>query len=174
MLLGVHCSISGGVGNAIDEAKNLGINIFQMFTKNQRMWAEKKYTPAEGEAFKEKMKQEGMKMAFSHTTYLLNLASGNPGLREKSIKGLASELIRCHTLGLPFAVLHPGSNKEVTTEEAINTIAGSLDKVIALTPDITTKVLLENTAGQGTTIGRSFNQLKGIIERVEKKDRLGD
>jgi deoxyribonuclease IV len=173
MLLGVHCSISGGIDKAIEEAKGLGINVFQVFTKNQRMWLEKKYSPKEGADFREKMKSNGMKMAFSHTTYLLNLASGDPDLRLKSISGLANELVRCHTLGLPFAVLHPGSNKNVTGEEAISMIAASLNEVFAIAHDIDTKVLLENTAGQGTTIGRSFNQLHGIIDQVERKDRLG-
>jgi deoxyribonuclease IV len=172
MLLGVHCSISGGIDKAIEEAKDLGINIFQIFTKNQRMWAEKKYSSQEGEEFRRKMKSNGIKMAFSHTSYLLNLASGEPELRSKSISGLANELARCHTLGLPFAVLHPGSNKNVSEEEAIGMIAASLNEVFSLTPDIDTKVLLENTAGQGTTIGRSFNQLKGIMSRVESA-RLG-
>ncbi len=173
MLLGVHCSISGGIENAINEAHDLGINIFQIFTKNQRMWQEKKYSPEEGDAFKDMMKAKGMKMAFSHTTYLLNLASSDPELRKKSINGLANELSRCHILGLPFAVLHPGSNKAITEEEAIRAIANSLNEVFELTPNLDTKVLLENTAGQGTTIGRAFYQLKGIIDQVERKNRLG-
>lgn len=173
MLLGVHCSISGGIENAINEAHDLGINIFQIFTKNQRMWQEKKYSPEEGDAFKGMMKAKGMKMAFSHTTYLLNLASSDPELRTKSINGLANELSRCHALGLPFAVLHPGSNKTITEVEAIRAIATSLNEVFELTPNLDTKVLLENTAGQGTTIGRAFYQLKGIIDNVESKNRLG-
>lgn len=173
MLLGVHCSISGGLENAIEEAKNLGINIFQMFTKNQRMWREKDYDPGVCISFRDKMKAEGMEMAFSHTTYLLNLATTDPDLRMKSITGLANEMTRCHDLGLPFAVLHPGSNKMVTEDEAITLIAEALNEVFRLTPGIKAKVLLENTAGQGTTIGRSFDQHRKIMERVERKDRLG-
>lgn len=159
--------------NAIQEAKDLGINVFQMFTKNQRMWLEKTYSAEEGSAFREMMKSNGMEMAFSHTTYLLNLASDNPELREKSISGLASELVRCHALGLHFAVLHPGSNKNVPDEEAIRLIAEGLNQVFSLTAEMDTKVLLENTAGQGSTIGRSFDQLKKIMDQVERSDRLG-
>lgn len=112
-------------------------------------------------------------MAFSHTSYLLNLATGDPELRKKSITALANELTRCHDLGLPFAVLHPGSNRLVTEDEAIGLIADGLNDVFSLTSGLDSKVLLENTAGQGTTIGKNFNQIRRIIERVEQKERLG-
>ncbi len=173
MLLGVHCSISGGIENAITEAAGLKINALQIFTKNQRAWKEKEYTEAEGNAFKKGMSDNLMKVCFSHTTYLLNLASSDDDLRNKSIKGLAAELMRCHILGLPYAVLHPGSNKLVSKDEAISIIANSLNKVIELTGTIDTKVLLENTAGQGSTIGGEFEHLGNIMDQVEKKERLG-
>ena len=173
MLLGVHCSISGGVENAVKEAESLGINSFQIFTKNQRMWREKVFTEAEASMFKNMMKEKDMKVAFSHTTYLLNLASSDEALRNKSINGLAKELERCHSLGLPYAVLHPGANKLVPPEEGIRIIADSLDKVLTLTADIETKVLLENTAGQGSSIGWHFEHLRDIINQTEKKERLG-
>lgn len=173
MLLGVHCSISGGLENAIEEAKSLGIQIFQMFTKNQRMWREKEYKSGECASFRQKMESEGMTLAFSHTSYLLNLATTDPELRRKSITGLANEMTRCQDLGLPFAVLHPGSNKLVAEDEAIRLIAEGLNDVFRLTPGAASKVLLENTAGQGSTIGRNFNQLRNIIAQVERKDRLG-
>jgi deoxyribonuclease IV len=173
MLLGVHCSISGGIENAITEAAGLKINALQIFTKNQRTWKEKEYTEAEGNAFKKSMSDNLMKVCFSHTTYLLNLASSDDDLRNKSIKGLAAELMRCHILGLPYAVLHPGSNKLVSKDEAISIIAKSLNKVIELTGTIDTKVLLENTAGQGSTIGGEFEHLGNIMDQVEKKERLG-
>lgn len=173
MLLGVHCSISGGVENAITEAAGLKTDVLQIFTKNQRTWKEKEYTHVEGAAFKKGMSNNSLKMCFSHTTYLLNLASSDDDLRTKSINGLAAELYRCHILGLPYAVLHPGSNKLVSKEEAISIIAKSLNQVIELTQAIDTKVLLENTAGQGSTIGGDFEHLGDIIEQVESKDRLG-
>lgn len=173
MLLGVHCSISGGVENAIIEAAGLKTDVLQIFTKNQRTWKEKEYTEAEGATFKKGMSDNSLKMCFSHTTYLLNLASSDDELRTKSINGLAAELMRCHILGLPYAVLHPGSNKLVTKDEAISIIAQSLNQVIELTDTIETKVLLENTAGQGSTIGGEFEHLRDIMEQVEKKDRLG-
>lgn len=173
MLLGVHCSISGGVENAITEAAGLKTDVLQIFTKNQRTWKEKEYTAEEGTAFKKGMSDNTLKMCFSHTTYLLNLASSDDELRTKSINGLAAELIRCHVLGLPYAVLHPGSNKLVSQAEAISIIAQSLNQVIELTENIETKVLLENTAGQGSTIGGDFEHLRDIMEQVEKKDRLG-
>src|SRR5690606_30781532 len=100
-------------------------------------------------------------------------ATGDPELRKKSITALANELTRCHDLGLPFAVLHPGSNRLVTEDEAIGLIADGLNDVFSLTSGLDSKVLLENTAGQGTTIGKNFNQIRRIIARVEQKERLG-
>jgi len=173
MLLGVHCSISGGVENAVLEAEGLQINTFQIFTKNQRMWKEKRYSQQEGQVFKDLMKEKQMEVAFSHTTYLLNLASPDPALREKSIKGLAVELERCDALGLPYAVLHPGSNKEVPPIESCKIIADSLNEVIRLTPGISAKVLLENTAGQGSVLGWDFAQLRDITDQVTDQNRLG-
>lgn len=173
MLLGVHCSISGGIENAIIEAAGLKTDVLQIFTKNQRAWKEKEYSEAEGNAFKKDMGDNSIKMCFSHTTYLLNLASSDDELRNKSIKGLAAELTRCHVLGLPYAVLHPGSNKLVSKDEAISIIARSLNEVFELTGGIDTKVLLENTAGQGSTIGGEFEHLGDIMDQVERKSRLG-
>lgn len=167
---GVHCSISGGVVNAIEEAINLKIDSFQVFTKNQRQWKEKEYTNEEGNVFKNEMEKAGMKVAFSHCTYLLNPASSKIEDRKKSIGGLIGEINRCHILGLPFAVLHPGSNPD--TREGIKLAADSLNRAFEATSNTSVKILLENTAGQGNVLGKNFEELMEIINETGK-ERLG-
>ncbi len=172
MLIGVHCSVSRGVINAFDEAKKLGIDTFQIFTKNQRQWKEKSFSEEESEAFRNRKKAEGVKLIFSHSSYLINLASGSPELLHKSREAILGEVQRCHALGLSFTVLHPGSARDLGEEKAIESIARSLRQTLDATPDSEVKILLENTAGQGMTIGGEFRHLKEIYERVES-DRIG-
>lgn len=171
MLIGKHCSISGGIENACNEAARLGINTIQIFTKNQRQWKEKEISEEEGNKFKLACIENGVQVAFSHTIYLINLAS-NDEIRNQSILALAGELIRCDMLGLPYTVLHPGINKNLSEEESIRRISDALSLVFKHTPEVKAKVLLENTAGQGASIGRKFDQIKQIMSQVDT-DRLG-
>lgn len=173
MLLGVHCSVAGGVINAFNEVNDLGIDTFQIFTKNQRQWKEKIIPEQEGKSFKTELKKDKIKFAFSHCTYLINLASTEENLRQNSILALASEVERCHSLGLAYCVLHPGSTKGGHEGEGIKLIADALNLVIKNTPSIKVKVLLENTAGQGSSIGWKFEQLKEIFHQVENIERIG-
>lgn len=172
MLLGTHCSIAGGIENSVVEAERLGIDTFQIFTKNQRQWKEKEITEAEGKSFQKKCKAAGVKVVFSHAIYLINLASTVPDIRENSAIALAGELLRCNALRLPFTVLHPGQAVGMTEGEAIFNIADAIQKILDVTKHTKVKILLENTAGQGSSIGWKFNQLSEIIERVES-DRVG-
>lgn len=171
MLIGKHCSISGGIENACIEAAGLGINTIQIFTKNQRQWKEREISELKGNKFKLACRENGIKVAFSHAIYLINLAS-NDAVRNQSILALAGELIRCDTLGLPFTVLHPGINKKLSENESIRRISEALSIVFQYTPGLKAKVLLENTAGQGTSIGRRFDQIQQIMSQVET-NRLG-
>ncbi|MFW5803955.1 MAG: deoxyribonuclease IV [bacterium] len=169
-LLGTHCSISGGIENAITDARSYEIDTFQVFTKNQRQWKDKQYSDQEGERFKAAMKEAGIKVAFSHTIYLINIGSGNPEARLQSIKSLVGEINRCHTLGLAYAVLHPGSNPD--KKEGIKLISDSLKQVLDATGYSDVKILLENTAGQGNSIGGNFDELAEIINNVGS-ERIG-
>lgn len=167
MLLGVHCSISGGLENAVIKAKELGIDTFQIFTKNQRQWRDKVITEKEGVLFRKMMKEARIKIAFAHCTYLINLSSESEEIREKSILSLASELLRCEALGLAFCVLHPGSSVNQTETEAIETIAKGLKMVLDNSKHLQTKILLENTAGQGSSIGWKFEHIRDIMNLVK-------
>lgn len=173
MLLGVHCSVAGGLHHAFDEANELGINTFQIFTKNQRQWKEKIILPKEATDFRARQVAQQVQVTFSHSTYLINLASGNPELLAKSYAAIVGELQRCDTLGLAFTVLHPGSAKDLGEAGGIQSIADQLNKAFAATKGSRVKVALENTAGQGASIGRSFEQLAAIAALIEDSDRIG-
>jgi deoxyribonuclease-4 len=172
MLLGIHCSISGGVENALVLANEWGIDTLQIFTKNQRQWRDRVITDQEGAPFRRQMKKQKIPVAFAHCTYLINLASADHEIREKSILALASEMLRCDALGLAYAVLHPGANKEIEDKEAIKIIAKGLKTVIGHTKHIKAKILLENTAGQGSSIGWKFEHIRDIMKLVNSK-RVG-
>jgi deoxyribonuclease IV len=172
MLLGVHCSVSGGLQNAFDEAERLGIDTFQIFTQNQRQWLNKKIDASLLQQFTKAWDHKKVKIIFSHCSYLLNLASLNEDIQRKSVDALIGEVKRCHTLGLSYCVLHPGSYKDQKLETAIKKVIIALEHVLQQTDFSTVKVLLENTAGQGSAIGYRFEHLKGIVDGVRSK-RIG-
>jgi deoxyribonuclease-4 len=172
MLLGVHCSISGGLHNAFHEAASLGIDTFQIFTKNQVQWKEKTIHNEERLRFLEDFKNSAVKSVFSHASYLINLASGDDMLWRRSVRALTCEILRCHDLGLPYVVLHPGSAKGIHEREGIRNVVKALKTTIHDVENSMVMILLENTAGQGSSIGYQFGHLKQIIEEVGSA-RLG-
>ena len=107
--LGVHCSVSGGLENAFGEANGLHIDVMQVFTRNQRQWNAKPISDEERIAFQDTWKSSQIKVAFSHCSYLINLAAESDETREKSIAALILEVERCTLLGLSFCILHPGA-----------------------------------------------------------------
>ena len=172
MLLGVHCSISGGLHKAFNEASSLGIDTFQIFTKNQRQWKEKIVGAAEKTIFINSLKNSNIKTAFSHASYLINLAGNDDVLWERSVKALTSEVQRCNELGLKFTILHPGYAKSLSEQEGIKKTIRALKTVIHATKYSKVKILLENTAGQGSSIGYRFEHLRQIMDGVESA-RIG-
>ena len=172
MLLGVHCSIKGGLHNAFHEAESLGIDTFQIFTKNQRQWKERIIDTQEKSKFLDDYKTSHVKMVFSHASYLINLASNNDILWECSVRALIGEVQRCHDLGLDFTILHPGSAKELGEQKGMKKIIKALKTAHRETNNSTVKILLENTAGQGSCIGYRFEHIKQIIDGVNSS-RVG-
>ena len=173
MLLGVHCSVSGGLEHAFEEARTLGIDTFQIFTRNQRQWKAKPISEEEKKAFASAWADnKQVKVIFSHASYLINLASADHELRSKSIAGFTEEVIRCHELGLAYTVLHPGAAGESSEEEAMERIADSLKKVVQETHGSQVKILLENTAGQGSHVGYKFEHIRNIMD-LTGAERIG-
>ena len=172
MLLGVHCSIRGGLHNAFYEAESLGIDTFQVFTKNQRQWKEKIIDTEEKSGFLNTYKTSRVKMIFSHASYLINLASNDDTLWECSVRALIDEVQRCHDLGLEFTILHPGSAKGFGEQKGMKKIVKALKTTIHATKNSTVKILLENTAGQGSSVGYRFEHLRQILRGVDSP-RIG-
>ncbi len=167
MMLGVHCSVSGGLQNAFNEAASLGIDVFQIFTRNQRQWKAKPISEEEASLFNSAWKAHPqVKVIFSHASYLINVASADKRLQGISIDALTQEVTRCQSLGLSFTVLHPGAAGEHTEIEAMDRIVGALKEVIAQTSGLKVKILLENTAGQGSHVGYKFEHLNYIMNGV--------
>lgn len=172
--VGAHVSAAGGVQNAPARAQELGAKAFALFTKNQRQWASKPLVPADIDAFGEAMEAGGFRPqdVLPHDSYLINLCNADPEKREKSINSFVHELERCQQLGLTLLNFHPGSHlKKMTEEEALDLVADainiSLDRVEGVT------AVIENTSGQGTNLGYTFEHLAHIIDRVEDKSRVG-
>jgi len=172
MLLGVHCSIRSGLHNAFHEAESLGIDTFQIFTKNQRQWKEKTIDAEGKSAFLNSHKTSNVNVVFSHASYLINLASNDATIWERSVRTFISEVQRCHDLGLEFAILHPGFAKELGEQKGIKKIIKALKTAHRETNNSTVKILLENTAGQGSSIGYRFEHLKQIMDGVDSS-RIG-
>lgn len=172
-LLGAHTSAAGGAPNALLEGYEIGATSIQLFTSNQKQWTGRKISPEEIALWKKTLDETGIEKVMSHDSYLINLGSPKEELREKSKKAFRAEIERCHLLDLAFMNFHPGVATTATEEECLNNIAESLLEMESLCGEGSTRLLLETTAGQGTTVGHKFEHLSYIIDRVHKKIPIG-
>ena len=143
-----------------------------MFTKNSKLWKGKPVTGEEAGRFKTLRKKSGIRQVIAHDSYLINLASGDTELREKSIDALISEMERCRILEIPYIIAHPGAHTGIGEDEGIKNIIISLDIVCAKTDGWGVDIALETTAGQGTNIGYGFEHLSRIISGVKHSHRI--
>ena len=171
--LGAHMSIAGGHERAIERAAAFEMVACQIFTKNANQWNAKPIEPALAERFRERWAESAVRSLVAHDSYLINLASPDDALREKSRLAFRDELDRCDLLGVPFLVSHPGAHMGDGVEIGLARVAEGINRTHAERPDGATTILLETTAGQGTALGRSFEELAGIIDRVDEKGRVG-
>lgn len=170
---GAHLSVAGGLHFAFDGAVDVGCDCLQIFVKNQRQWAARPLTDEQVRLFKEAQSRTGVRPVVAHASYLLNLASPDSANRKKSICALIDELKRCEALGVGGLVIHPGAHMGDGIEAGIKRIASSLDEVHTATRGFTCRILLETTAGQGSTIGHEAAQLGQIIDQTELPERIG-
>ena len=173
LLLGAHFSISNGLHNALYEAEKYGCTALQIFTKNTSTWKERTLTQEEIKRFDKAREQTGITSIASHTSYLINLATPDRIKHVMSCNALKHELIRSSLLNIPFVVLHPGAHMGKGKEAGIEKVALSINEIFTQTPDIQTRLLLETTAGQGSALGHTFEQLASIIEKIENQNRIG-
>ena len=171
---GAHVSASGGVENAVKNAKYIGATAFALFTKNQRQWIAPALTPEQIAIFKAAMAEAGFSAAqiLPHDSYLINLGHPDQEGLQKSRESFFEEMQRCELLGLDRLNFHPGSHlKRISEEGSLDRIAESINMALERTKGVT--AVLENTAGQGSNLGYKFEHLAYIIDRVEDKSRVG-
>jgi deoxyribonuclease IV len=164
--IGIHTSIAGDVIGALEMAHGLGANALQIFSSSPRMWARGNSRIAETEAarFRARRSELGLGPLVIHANYLINLASPNPVLRTQSVQAFHQELVRGMALGADFLVVHPGNRLESSVEVGVVAIAESLKQAARGLKLGDLRILLENTAGQGSSLGSRFEELKAVIE----------
>ena len=172
--IGAHVSASGGLENAVKNAKDIGATAFALFTKNQRQWLAPALTDKQIDTFKAAMAEAGYsaKQLLPHDSYLINLGHPDREGLDKSRESFFEEMSRCERLGLDRLNFHPGSHlKRITALQSLDRIAESINMALERSSGVT--AVLENTAGQGSNLGFSFEHLAYIIERIDDKSRVG-
>ncbi len=165
-------SIGGGAHRAIERARSIQCTAMQIFVKNNMQWFARPLTRTEIRAFLDHPERADLSTVFAHANYLINLAATNPQFHANSIRALAAELTRAHQLELPFLVLHPGAHLGAGEEAGLHAIVASIDRVLRKIPKVKTRIALETTAGQGSCLGHTFEQIAYIIEKVRQPQRL--
>src|SRR5437867_4774841 len=171
--LGAHMSVAGGLPRAVDRAIVHGCAAFQIFAKNANQWRGRLIPRQEIREFRAKVKASGIGPVVSHASYLINLATTSAALRRQSFDAMGDELDRAEALGLLGVVLHPGCYTIGSEAEGLTSIAESLLELLRARPRGKTMVILEHTAGQGTALGATFEQLASIIAKMGDHRRVG-
>jgi deoxyribonuclease-4 len=173
LLIGAHTSAQGGAFNALLEGKEIGATTIQLFTSNQKRWDGKQLTPADIDLWKETLGLTDMRQVMSHDSYLINLGSPDPELLAKSRKAFREELLRCQAFNLAFLNFHPGAATTSSEEACLETIVASLLALEKECAQGQTRLLIEATAGQGSSVGHRFDHLGYIVSRVQHKIPIG-
>lgn len=174
LYIGAHVSAAGGVSNVPVRARELGATAFALFTKNQRQWNSPPLQKEEIKAFKDQCTSLGFtsECILPHASYLINLGQPDEAARRKSADALLDEVIRCYQLGITMINVHPGAHlRKITEKECLARIGQSVNEILDQSDGVT--IVLENTAGQGSTVGYRFEQLAAIIDHVHERDRVG-
>jgi deoxyribonuclease-4 len=173
ILIGAHTSAAGGAPNALYQGKEIGASVIQLFTSNQKQWTGRHISKEEIALFEKALDETGITNVMSHDSYLINLGSPNPEILQKSRQAFKEEIKRCHLLNIPLLNFHPGSATTGNVEQCLETIAISLLEMQELILQGNTKIVLETTAGQGTSVGHRFEHIGAIIRELKGKIPIG-
>lgn len=165
-------SIAGGFDKAVQRAQSVESDALQIFTKNQKQWKAKPILDEDAALFRQQCLDCAINPVVAHDSYLINLASPKDEMWEKSIDAFRIELERCEQLGIPFLVTHPGAHMGTGVDEGVARVVAALDRVHTELPGYNVRTLLETTAGQGTTLGATFEELAAIIAGAAAPERL--
>lgn len=171
-MFGAHVSIAGGIERALTVGSELGMDCVQVFTKNERRWEVPALTEERIGLWEAERRRVGIDVVVSHDSYLINLASPSEELLRKSIGLFVIELERCAQLGIGLLVIHPGAHVGSGEAAGIKRIAGAIDEAYKKIGESDVVTCLEVCAGQGTTLGYRFEQLRDIIDMVKEPERL--
>lgn len=172
LLVGAHMSIAGGIHNAFAHAERAGCRTLQVFLKNSNQWKGKVLAEEDRRLYLEAEMRSGIRPVVAHNSYLINLASPDPDLNRKSLDAFVEELERANFLGISSVILHPGAHMGAGEKKGIERVARALNRALDRAgPPV--RILLENTAGQGSSLGHRFEQLASILERINDAERVG-
>ena len=170
--LGAHQSIAGGFCRAVERAVDTGCECLQIFTRNINRWDTKPIDPADAAAFRAAVVEAGLAPVVAHNSYLINPASADPDLRCRSIDGLVVELERAELLGIPWVVAHPGAAGSSDRSEAVVRAAEGFRDALATTPKMQAGLLIETTAGQGSCLGHTFEEIAAMLAIIDRRSSL--
>jgi deoxyribonuclease-4 len=169
---GAHQSIAGGYAKAVERAVETGCDCLQVFTRNINQWKTTPIKPADAAAFRAAVKEAGLRLVVAHDSYLINPASADADLRKRSITGLIEELERAETLGIPWVVAHPGAAGDQPVEQAVDRAARGIAEALAKTAPLAAGILIETTAGQGSCLGASFEEIGAMLAVIDAEPGL--
>lgn len=172
-MLGAHMSIAGGIHLAFDRLREVRGEALQIFTKNHRQWKENRLTPQSIELFRAKWEESGRIPVAAHDVYLINLAAGDEIIASKSILSFAEELRRCSALGIQYLIMHPGAHVGEGMETGLRRMVANLDQAIDIAETDSVMVLIENTAGQGSSLGYTFEQIRYVLDFTKHAGMMG-
>jgi deoxyribonuclease-4 len=172
-LLGAHKSIAAGFHQAVRDAHALGCDTVQVFTKAPNQWYGRDLDGEEVRLFRRALRETKLRCPIAHDSYLINLASPDESLYRRSVEAFICELLRAESLGLRYLVTHPGAAMDSGEDAGLARVAHALDEVHVRYPNLRVKVLLETTAGQGTTLGHCFEHLARILSLIATPQRVG-
>jgi len=173
MWLGAHLGIAAGLADAVHEGRQVGCDCLQIFSKSPQMWKGPAIAPTAAEEFRAAVVFERMRATAVHHGYLANLASPKAFVLRRSRAAFLDELGRAELLGVDALIFHPGAHLKSGVESGLKTIAESLTLALEKVPEGRVRILLENAAGQGTTLGSTFEELASVLAQVGRPDRVG-
>ena len=171
--IGAHMSIAGGLHLALERGREVGCGAVQIFLKNQRQWAGPPLRDEAIRAFATARRRTGIRRVFAHSSYLINLASPDRTAWAQAVDAFTDELERGEALGLSCVVVHPGSHMGAGLEPGLRRVIGALDQALARTAGYRIKIALENTAGGGNSVGRTFAELATMLDGAARPERIG-
>jgi deoxyribonuclease-4 len=171
--LGAHMSIAGGLPEAVRRARAVEATALQVFVKSANQWRARPFAEGEVEAFRAAVREAGLgEHLTAHSSYLINLASPDATLWERSLQAFVEELRRCTALGIGLLILHPGSHMGAGAEAGLERLTRALDRALDASGTEGTRVLLEITAGQGRCLGGSFEEIATVLDGVRERERV--